>query len=364
MATSLSDLSSAVQKTPHSPSTSDSDMSDPTALTQVEQHSLNEDEKSEKLNAPPTPEQVRRTIITSISVCSFYIIVSSSMVFANKALSYTYEFRTTNVLLLFQMIFTTFLLRALRTFRLIDFIDFQFSRARQVAPVSLFYSLNTAVALVALRELSVPSYTLIKRLAPLLTVCLEAVILGRVATRPVFAALLLMSAGTVLAARADIKSTSFAWFLGFMSCAFQALYLVFVKRSGAETGMNSFGILYYHSILSLPFITVIAVAVGEFPAALAFPLWTSVPFLAVFFGSLFMGLLLNYALFLCTELTSPTSTVVSGQVKAMAQTFIGMFTFGGVDLNFRYLLGTLLNISGSFGFAYAKLLAMREKAGQ
>lgn len=311
---------------------------------------------------PPSEDDVRRTVFVSLAVCSFYIIISSSMVFANKALSYSYAFRTTNVLLLFQMLFTVALLRFLRDgLHLIEFADFEKTRARQVAPVSLFYSLNAAVALVALRELSVPSYTLIKRLAPLLTMCLEAVLLKRFATRPIVFSLLVMSAGTVLAANADPSSSTFAWILGFASCAFQALYLTFVKRSGVDTGMNSFGILYYHSILSLPCIATIAVVVGEVRPALAYDKWTSPSFLVVLVASLFMGLLLNYALFLCTELTSPTSTVVSGQVKAMGQTVIGMFTFGGVDMNARYLAGTLLNITGGFMYAFAKLKSIRER---
>lgn len=324
--------------------------------------SNDKDERYDKSAGPPSEEQVRRTVIVSLSVCTFYIIVSSSMVFTNKALSYTYNFKTTNILLFCQFIFTAILLRTLRAMRVIDFIDFQPSRARTVAPVSVFYCLNAAVALVALRELSVPSYTMIKRLAPLVTICLETVLLKKVATRAIVGSLIVMSIGTVLAANADTSSSNFAWMLGFISCLFQALYLVFVKRSGAETGMNSFGILYYHSILSLPCISLIALSVGELQPALHFPLWSSPQFLAVFIGSLFMGLLLNYALFLCTELTSPTSTLVSGQVKAMGQTLVGMFTFGGVDMNPRYAFGTFLNIFGGFCYAFAKLKAIRERS--
>ncbi|CDF37214.1 unnamed protein product [Chondrus crispus] len=321
------------------------------------------DEKPSADAKPPTDTEVRRTVLVSLAVCSFYIVISSSMVFVNKALSYTYHFKTTNVLLLFQMLFTVALLRFLRdVLHLIDFANFDLVTARQVAPVSIFYSLNAAVALVALRELSVPSYTLIKRLAPLLTVFLEALLLHRFATRAIVISLLVMSSGTVLAANADLSSSNFAWLLGFASCFFQALYLTFVKRSGVDTGMNSFGILYYHSILSLPCISCIALAVGEISPALAFENWTSPSFLVVLVASLFMGLLLNYALFLCTELTSPTSTVVSGQVKAMAQTAIGTFTFGGVDMNSRYLAGTMLNITGGFMYAFAKLRSIRERS--
>lgn len=312
----------------------------------------------------PTPTEVRSTVLTSLAVCAFYVVVSASMVFVNKALTYSFGFRSTNSLLFLQMLFTIALLRGLRALRVIEFADFERRKATQVAPVSLFYSLNAAVALVALRELSVPSYTLIKRLAPLFTLSLEYLLLGRRTTRGIVASLCIMVSGTVLAANSDVTSSLSAWMLGLVSCLFQAMYLTYVKRSGVDTGMTSIGILYYHSILSLPFILLIIVGVGEVGAVLAYARWTSPAFLTTLFFSLTMGLLLNYALFLCTELTSPTSTVVSGQVKAMAQTAIGMFTFGGVDMNGRYLVGTLLNIGGGCGYAASKYLALRQSVAQ
>lgn len=312
----------------------------------------------------PTPAELRSTVVVSLAVCSFYVVVSASMVFVNKALTYSFGFRSTNSLLLLQMLFTIALLRTLRALRVVEFADFERHKAVQVAPVSVFYSLNAAVALVALRELSVPSYTLIKRLAPLFTLSLEYLLLGRRTTRGIAASLFVMVSGTVIAAKSDVTSSLSAWMLGVVSCLFQAMYLTYVKRSGVDTGMSSVGILYYHSILSLPCIALIILGVGEVGAVMAYTRWSSPAFIMVLFFSLTMGLLLNYALFLCTELTSPTSTVVSGQVKAMAQTAIGMFTFGGVDMNGRYLLGTLLNIGGGCGYAASKYLALRQSMAQ
>lgn len=308
---------------------------------------------------PPTRAELRRTILTSLAACGFYVTVSASMVFVNKALTYSFSFRSTNTILLLQMVFTILLLRALRAARVVDFADFERTKAIAVAPVSVFYSLNAAVALLALRELSVPSYTLIKRLAPLFTLGLEYILLGKRTTAAIAFSLFLMVSGTVVAAKADASSAMSAWGLGLVSCLFQAMYLTYVKRSGVDTGMSSVGILYYHSILSLPCIIPIILAVGEVGEVLAYPGWLSVPFICVLCLSLCMGLLLNYALFLCTELTSPTSTVVSGQVKAMAQTIIGMFTFGGVDMNGRYMFGTALNIFGGLGYAASKYHSLK-----
>lgn len=320
------------------------------------------------VEAPPrqraTPAEVRRTLFESLLVCGFYITISSSMVFTNKSLSHTFQFTTTNVLLLLQMLFTALLLRFLRdVVHVIDFDNFVRVKAMRIAPVSLFYSLNSAVALLSLRELSVPSYTLIKRLAPIFTIGIEYVLLQRRATRSVLLSLFVMAVGTVLAALSDATSATSSWLLGLSSCIFQALYLTYVKRSGVETGFSAFGVLYYHSILSVPMLVVLGGLMGEFPIVMAYPHWLERNFLIIFFVSLCMGFLLNYSLFLCTERTSPTSTVVSGQVKAMGQTAVGIFTFGGVEMNASYTAGTLLNILGGIGYAYSKYCIIRDSAG-
>jgi len=303
--------------------------------------------------------EVRRQITVSILVCLFYISVSSSMVFVNKALTYEYHFNYINVLLFLQMAFTILFLRASRTLFGIDVPEIEVGTLKKVAPVSLFYCLNALAALAALQKLSVPSYTMVKRLSPLFTITLEYVLLRKKSSGFVLAALGIMATGTVLAAKADTSSSTLAWSLGFCSCIFQASYLTFVKRSGIDTGLSAVGIVYYHAFLSLPFFGSVIFLKGEFSDALLFENWSSPSFLVLLCFSLGMGLLLNYALFLCTEKTSPTSTVVSGQVKAMGQTAIGIFTFGGVDLNMKYVLGTLINIAGGVMYAYAKYKALR-----
>lgn len=306
-----------------------------------------------------TQVEVRRQITVSLLVCLFYISVSSSMVFVNKALTYEFHFNYINVLLFLQMAFTILFLRAARTFFGISVPEIELGTLRKVAPVSLFYCLNALAALAALQKLSVPSYTMVKRLSPLFTISLEYVLLRKKSSPFVLCALGVMATGTVLAAKADTSSSTLAWSLGFCSCVFQASYLTFVKRSGIDTGLSAVGIVYYHAFLSLPFFASVILLKGEFGQALAFEGWGSPSFLVLLGFSLGMGLLLNYALFLCTEKTSPTSTVVSGQVKAMGQTAIGIFTFGGVDLNLKYVLGTLVNIAGGVMYAYAKYKALR-----
>lgn len=48
----------------------------------------------------------------------------------------------------------------------------------------------------------------------------------------------------------------------------QTMYLVLVEKSGAEDGLSSVEIMFYNSVLSIPFLLFLIVATGEFPNSL------------------------------------------------------------------------------------------------
>ena len=52
-------------------------------------------------------------------------------------------------------------------------------------------------------------------------------------------------------------------------CTMQTMYLVLVEKSGAEDGLSSADLMFYNSILSLPFLFFLIIATGEFPHSLA-----------------------------------------------------------------------------------------------
>eukprot|EP00181_Compsopogon_caeruleus_P000563 CAMPEP_0184683152 /NCGR_PEP_ID=MMETSP0312-20130426/10057_1 /TAXON_ID=31354 /ORGANISM="Compsopogon coeruleus, Strain SAG 36.94" /LENGTH=340 /DNA_ID=CAMNT_0027135257 /DNA_START=54 /DNA_END=1076 /DNA_ORIENTATION=+ len=298
-------------------------------------------------------------LLVSVLVCSFYVTVSGAMVFLNKALSYTFGFRTTNSLLMLQMIWQVLVVSLVKSKgRGMQVERIQWVHARRIAPVSLFYCLNSVFALAALRELSVPAYSVLKRLAPIITLALEGVIMGKRPDIGSVLSLVTMSVGTVLLVTSDDTASASGWILGACSNISQALYLVFVKKSGAEKGLSSLTILYYHSILSLPFLGFLMVALGEIQLLISYSEWTDPNFLLTLFACVSMGLLLNYSLFLCTEKTSPTSTLVAGQFKAIVQSILGLFTFESVEVTALFALGLMANVGGGLGYAYSKYKSM------
>jgi solute carrier family 35 protein len=46
------------------------------------------------------------------------------------------------------------------------------------------------------------------------------------------------------------------------------MYLILVEKSGADDGLSSMELMFYNSILSLPFLVFIIIATGEFPHSL------------------------------------------------------------------------------------------------
>nr|GEY87090.1 putative UDP-sugar transporter isoform X1 [Tanacetum cinerariifolium] len=55
---------------------------------------------------------------------------------------------------------------------------------------------------------------------------------------------------------------TFKWYM-------QTMYLVLVERSGAEDGLSSIEIMFYNSLLSLPFLTFMIIVTSEFPSSLS-----------------------------------------------------------------------------------------------
>lgn len=49
----------------------------------------------------------------------------------------------------------------------------------------------------------------------------------------------------------------------------QTMYLILVEKSGAEDGLSSVELMFYNSVLSLPFLFFIIIATGEFPYSLS-----------------------------------------------------------------------------------------------
>ena len=73
-------------------------------------------------------------------------------------------------------------------------------------------------------------------------------------------------------------------------------------------GLNSFSLMFYNGVLALPMCLALASLTGEVGASTAFPYWSDPAFISGLIISSAMGVMLTYAIFLCTTSNSPLAT--------------------------------------------------------
>ncbi|KAL6544239.1 UDP-galactose/UDP-glucose transporter 7 [Orobanche gracilis] len=173
---------------------------------------------------------------------------------------------------------------------------------------------------------------------------------------PVTLSVLLTAAGVLIAALGDFSFDLFGYGMAFTSVFFQTMYLVLVEKSGAEDGLSSVEIMFYNSVLSLPFLLFLIIATGEFPNSMSilFAKSTLLPFSVLLLLSLVMGIVLNYTMFLCTIVNSALTTTIVGVLKGVGSTTLGFFLLGGVEVHALNVTGLVINTAGGVWYTFAK----------
>ena len=122
----------------------------------------------------------------------------------------------------------------------------------------------------------------------------------------------------------------------------QALYLLLVQKHADYIGAAE--ALHLNSYNTLPMLLLCSFGSGELRSALHDFALTDIGFILTFTVVIVFGCLLNYLLFLCTTYNSALTTSITGTLKTIVQTVIGMFTFGGISINIFTVLGMMVYI--------------------
>lgn len=158
----------------------------------------------------------------------------------------------------------------------------------------------------------------------------------------------------------DLSFNLLGYTCGALSNIAQSIYLLLVQRA-TDGKLSIVESLQLNCINTLPFLAIFCVLNGEAFEVTKYEFINDVSFLTVFFLAISIGCLLNYSLFLCTSLTSALTTSVVGGLKALAQTILGLFTFGGVSHNVATFLGITMSVTGGLSYIFAKYKENIEK---
>ena len=119
-------------------------------------------------------------------------------------------------------------------------------------------------------------------------------------------------------------------------------------------GLSQHALLFHNNLLSLPLMAAwFLFATGEPAGVAAAPQLADPKFVAFLILSASQAFLLNLCIFWCTTTNSPLATTVTGQMKDILTTGLGLFLFGDVLFNARNLTGVALGLGG--GIAYSLL---------
>lgn len=141
-----------------------------------------EDDSSEKkvdLHLGPHAPKPSKANIKGLMIAFIYGLSSASMAFANKAILTGYKYDYPIFIVITQMLVSIIGLELLRLTGRITLPAFTIERGWSFFLPSVFYTLNSVLALWALSGMNIPMYGVMKRCAPMVIMLLGPLILKK-----------------------------------------------------------------------------------------------------------------------------------------------------------------------------------------
>ncbi|CAB3977499.1 UDP-galactose UDP-glucose transporter 7 isoform X5 [Paramuricea clavata] len=289
-----------------------------------------------------------------VAAAVFYGIVSGSMSFINKIVLTTFDYRYPEVIMLAQVTCTALGLEICRRSNLINISAYTLERAKKFLLPSICFALHTILALNALSDLSIPMYNILRRLLPLSTLILGVIVLSKSPSFQLTCSIILVVLGCIIAGLGDLSFHLGGYISAILSVFSQSIYLLYVQKTGVESGLSTLDVLHLNSVNCIPLLTIYTLYNNQLVNSFNSIKVTANGFFPLFIIDVLMGCVLNYSLFLCATMNSALTTSLVGVVKGIITTIIGFFTFGGVAVNLYTLSGIILNTSGGILYFYTK----------
>lgn len=292
-----------------------------------------------------------------LGVVLAYGLSSLGGVFVNKACLSAFSFGYTLTLMLCQLTVTVTALTILRATRLITIPQRTARELRVLLFPAAFFVANVTVGLVALKLVNIPMFSAFRRLSVLSVMLLEWFVLGKTAARRILWTVFVMVIGSFLAGLGDLAFDPLGYVLVFLNNFITAANLVSIKKATALLSVDALSLFYYVSFISLPVVFLLAWLSGDLRLAitevLTRPDLQTPAFAFVLSLSAASAFLINFFTNMCTQLTSPLTTAITGQMKNVLQTVLGIFAFQYVVTPLN-LAGLATALAGSLMFARFK----------
>lgn len=276
----------------------------------------------------------------------------------NKRLLSSYKFKFSCLMTLFHMAFGVVCLVLMRKAKMVNYAPFDWTLARRAAPLSLCFVANVVVGMVALDHVDIPMFATLRRLTVLFVLLNEWFMLGKRPQPTIVGAVTIMIVGSLIGGYGDLKFDLVGYMFVLLNNLFTALNLVVMKKTIGDTKLagDQMSIMYYNSLISIPFLLVAACVNGEMTQVWSFPHLYDTGFQMAFLISGVTSFVMNYSTFWCTRVNSALTTSVTGQVKNVLSSFVSI-AFQGVSATPTLLTGLTVGLSGSMVYGYQTFMA-------
>lgn len=286
-----------------------------------------------------------------VSAAVFYMIISFSIVAANKSVLTIYKFPSIQFVTLVQLIVTVVVLEVLKLCKLVNYPSLSTSSIKNVMPLPLLHLANLLVGLGSTQSLSIPMFQVLRRFTVLFVMIGEIIVLRKRFAKLTVMTVVAMLGGVIIAFIGDLAYDSFGYTLVLLNDLLTAAYSIYLKKISDKKVMGKIGLIYYNSVVSLPFSLIVFMMCGDLRSVIVYEGWQDWWFCVQFALINVLGLVLMYSVILCTAVCGPLTYNVAGVMKSTVITYAGMW-FGG-DYVFSWLNFTGITVSAVGGVVYS-----------
>ncbi|PIK38221.1 putative UDP-N-acetylglucosamine/UDP-glucose/GDP-mannose transporter-like [Apostichopus japonicus] len=287
-----------------------------------------------------------------IGAALFYAASSFLIVMFNKSLLTSYSFPSIQVVGIGQMVTTIVILYVGKLLGIISFPDMGKDIPRKIWPLPIIYIFNLIFGLGSTKKISLPMFTVLRRFTVLFTMLGEYFLLGVKPSLKIKLVVCAMLLGAIVAAANDLAFDIIGYAYVLSNDIFTAGYGVFMKKKINAKDLGKFGILFYNSAFMVIPATLLAYSTGEFDRAMNFEAWRDPSFQVLFFLVCIMGFVLMYATLLCTAYNSALTTTITGTLKNLLVTYVGMMFGGDYIFSWANFVGLNISVTGSLFYTY------------
>jgi len=312
------------------------------------------------------PKSHKVVVYASVLACLSYCICSMSMTFTSKALLSVYHFEFPLCLLLYQHLFTLFLVGGASSLGFIDLPPISLNLVRNWYPVNILFVLMLTSGSFSLKYLSVPMVTIFKNITTCLVAFGDFFFFSQRVTFGISLSVLLMFVSSLIAGFLDLYFTAVGYAWMSFNCTISAAYVLYMRFAMKKTQLDEWGMVFYNNLLAVPTLLPILLVSGELSALSEQTPSVSKVFLVLFIWSGISGLCLSVSSFWAIKTTSPTTYSIVGSLNKIPLTLLGFVffgvtvtTFGGVSIAVGLFAAFIYSIEKQRSAISSKVLPTR-----